>query len=103
MWVGVECIECGTQNVVSFGVDVGLGSSIALEDVHVRKVLNFDEYYANYRHLITEIAEFPIKTKVLLRKIRDFFNCSTSLAYDILERMKIDLGLYEQNGVIYEV
>ncbi|AIY91128.1 hypothetical protein [Geoglobus acetivorans] len=102
MWIGVECVECGAQNVVSLSVDVGISSYIALEDIKIQETVNFDIFFSKYRHFITELSDFPVSKQILLRKIKDTFNCSFALANDILERLKIDLGLYEQNGVIYE-
>jgi len=96
MYVGVECVSCGEMNVVDVCYIVQNGEFV-VEDTQ-----SFDEFYAKYCRFVMELPEFPIMKDHLIKLIRKALNVSTALAYDILERIKKDLGLYEQNGIIYE-
>ena len=96
MFVGVECVNCGESNVIDVCYEIERREFI------VSEIQSFDDFYEKYSNFLKGLPEFPISKEHLIKLIKLALNVSSSLAYDILERIKIDLGLYEQNGMIYE-
>ncbi|WP_456477920.1 hypothetical protein [Geoglobus ahangari] len=96
MYISVECAACGEVNVAN------VAYLTKESEFTVSEVQRFDEFYHRYRELVLNLPEFPIKKDHLIRIIKMALNCSTALAHDVLERMKIDIGLYERDGMIYE-
>ena len=103
MLTSVVCAYCSGVNVVDIAVELQFGKNARLSEIYVKRTMRLDEFYERYREFVLNLAEFPIEKEKLLERIKRFFRCSTSLAYDILDRLKDDLGLYEQKGVIYDV
>jgi len=107
MYAPVACSYCGRTNVVEIAVDLGINErALHLSDITIKRTLTLEEFYDAYKEFMQDFiacCEFPVRKELLIKKIRRYFNCTTALAYDILDRIKNDLCLYEKNGMIYEV
>jgi hypothetical protein len=95
MYVSVECGHCGGLNVVDISYE------FKTFEFRVNSVETFDIFFEKYKRLVAELPEFPIEKSKLIKLIRQAMNVNTSLAYDILDRLKLDLGLYEKDGMIH--
>lgn len=95
MYVEIECQYCGGLNVAGMSYDFSMSEFV------VETIQKFEDFYDQYRNFVASLPDFPIEKSKLLRMIKQALNVNTNLAYDILDRLKLDLGLYEKNGIIY--
>lgn len=107
MYAPVSCAYCKRINVVEVSIDLGICErNLYLNDLSIKRTLTLEEFYNIYKEFIQDFiacCEFPVHKEMFIKKIRRYFNCTTALAYDILDKIKNDLCLYEKDGMIYEV
>ncbi len=97
MHVLVRCALCGAKNVVDVSYNLN-DSEFVVENNY-----SYDEFLERYLNFVRGLTDFPIKKERLIELIRYSLNVNYSLAYEILDKLKNDLFLYEKDGMIYEV
>jgi len=97
MHVIVECASCGAKNVVD--VSYCLNS----HEFVVEDTTSYEEFLERYLNFVRGLTDFPIRKERLIDLIKRALNVNSALAYEILDRLKCDLCLYEKDGMIYEV
>ena len=99
MLVGVECAYCGNSNVAEIEIYFRNNANILqLHDVRVINVRKLEEFLDKYDSLLDDLmnhVEFPIHKDNLIKRIRRLFRCNEFLAHGLLDRVKADLGLWE--------
>jgi len=97
MHVLVECALCGAKNVVNVSYNLNDNEFV------VENNYSYDEFLERYLNFVRDLTDFPIKKERLIKLIRCSLNVNGTLAYEILDKLKNDLYLYEKDGMIYEV
>lgn len=102
MLISLECANCHTVNVAELSLKIGFNQHVAyVEDVHVINVKKLEEFLDKYDSLLDDLmnhVEFPIHKDSLIKRIRRFFRCNEFLAHELVDRIKADLGLWEDRG-----
>jgi len=107
MLVGIECANCHALNVADISPELGINdrNMAFIRDIQVRNVETLEHFYSRYSAFIIDLVEhveFPVHKDALIIRISQALHCSKALAYEIFEKIKLDLGLYEQQGMVYE-
>lgn len=108
----IECAYCGEKNVLEISASM---STIAtsreivhsLEDVDILSVRRIEDFMENVKAVALELfspdaLEQGVEKQYAIRILREWLNISTVLAYEVLDRIKSEMGLYEKDGRIWE-
>ncbi len=100
MFTKIECPECGLPIVLHLGVqDTVTLTAVRSAKPYVKEYYRLQEWYANY--IVPKVAEIISQQKEIhIDALREIIDCSEDLFYEIVEKLKIDLDLYEKNGML---